>query len=259
MIYLNGSPLNITLFPDKTSQVWQISENLLKNTNFFNVKWEFEHEGEFMHLAQLKNLLDHYKKQVSLRLNYLPYARQDKGIDNFSTFALTTFASLLNQLNFKEITIVDPHSNVALDLIHNSKALYPISDVEKVMQLTNSNLLCYPDKGAVSKYTTIYNHPHIFGEKVRDQLTGNILLYQIIGNSQDKTVLIVDDLCDGGMTFKLLTKDLLISGAKEVNLFVTHGLFSKGLETLKQSGINRVFTQAGEALEIQGSIFYEKM
>jgi len=59
-------------------------------------------------------------------------------------------------------------------------------------------------------------------------------------------VLIVDDICDGGMTFKLLARDLLAAGAKEVHPYVTHGIFSKGLDTLKESGIGRFFTYKGE-------------
>ena len=61
------------------------------------------------------------------------------------------------------------------------------------------------------------------------------------------------------MTFKLLAKDLLAAGAKEVNLFVTHGIFSKGLRTLRNSGINRIFTKDGEASEVQDRIIYGRL
>jgi len=61
------------------------------------------------------------------------------------------------------------------------------------------------------------------------------------------------------MTFKILAKDLLAKGAKEVNLFVTHGIFSRGLKTLKDAGINRIFAQDGEASEVQGTVVYVKM
>ena len=63
---------------------------------------------------------------------------------------------------------------------------------------------------------------------------------------QNKTILIIDDICDGGMTFKLTAERLKELGAKEVHLYVTHGIFSKGLETLRESGIDRIFTRKGE-------------
>jgi ribose-phosphate pyrophosphokinase len=124
-------------------------------------------------------------------------------------------------------------------------------------------MICYPDKGAVSKYSEIYAFglgTPIYGEKVRDQSTGNITSYQLIGNLKGRTnVLIVDDICDGGATFKLLAKDLLAAGATEVNLFVSHGIFSRGLRTLQESGIKRIFTKDGEASTHQNQITYRRL
>lgn len=255
MIYLNGKPLNITMFPDNTSQVWQLDETLLKETNFFHITWEYDQEGEFMQIAQLKHLLDSYEHRASLRIAYLPYGRQDKFVANNTTFALRTFAQLLNLLAFEEVIIHDPHSTVALDLINHARARYPVNEIEKVMLEVGTTLVCYPDKGALTKYSVVYKSlvedEFIYGEKVRDQATGNILSYTLKGNPKNHKVLIVDDICDGGMTFKLLTKDLLAAGATEVNLFVTHGIFSKGLRTLTESGIKRIFTQNGEASELK--------
>lgn len=245
MIYLNDQPVNITIFPDKTSQVWKLPENLLNPQNH-TIKWVFENEGEFLQIAQLKNLLNVYGGCVSLAMTYLPYGRQDKQISNTSTFALRTFANLLNHLNFYEVICYDPHSNVASEIISHFSVIYPIYEVNKVIETVNADLICYPDKGALSKYVDIYNFPYIYGEKVRDQLTGNITNYQLFGEPFGKNVLIVDDICDGGITFKILAKDLLAKGAKSVVLFVTHGIFSKGIRTLMESGIQRVFTRDGE-------------
>lgn len=264
MIYINGTPLSVTLFPDNTSQVWKVPQLELPNTNWVHIKWEFSHEGEFLHLAQLKTLIDTKGFDATLRIKYLPYGRQDKEVSNESTFGLRTFATLLNSLDFSEVIIHDPHSVIALDLIKNSRAIFPTDELEKVVQMTKTTMFCYPDKGAVSKYSEVsgYNlwtFPIISGEKVRDQLTGNILSYEVTGNPMFENILIIDDICDGGMTFKLLAQDLLRMGAGDVNLFVTHGIFSKGLKTLKESGINRIFTQDGEASEIQQHITYRRI
>lgn len=259
MILLNGSPLSTTRFPDNTTQVWKLSEWLLKETNWFHITWEFTNEGEFMELAQLKTLIDSYGHEATLRIKYLPYGRQDKTVSNNTTFALHTFAKLLNSLHFKEVIIMDPHSEIALELIRNSRAEYPKNQIDKVADICRTTLVCYPDKGALSKYTKVYSYPHIYGEKVRDQLTGNITSYKVIGDCAHENVLIVDDICDGGMTFKLLAKDLLAAGATEVNLFVTHGIFSKGLRTLKESGIKKIFTQDGEVGEYQEQLTYRRL
>lgn len=246
MILLNGKEINVTIFPDKTSQVWQLPEEVLKTTNYAHVTWEFENEAEFIHLAQLKTLLDAYHFKTTLRMPYLPYARQDKPISNDTTFALIPFAKLLNSLDFVDVIINDPHSFVAEDLIDSTTIFYNQNKVHVAMTNTDSDLICYPDHGAFSKYSSMYPYHYIRGEKVRDQKTGYILQYKVIGSAQGKKVLIVDDICDGGMTFKILARDLLQSGAKEVNLFVSHGIFSKGIKTLKESGINAIYTKDGE-------------
>lgn len=260
MLRLNGKKLDVTLFPDQTSQVWQLSEyDLQESCRSAFIEWSFSHEGEFLHLAQLKTLLDHYEISADLYIDYLPYARQDKDVSNASTFALTTFAALLNSLKFDNIQITDPHSNRAIELINNSSAYYPGTQVSKVLEITKGDIVCYPDKGACDKYISMYQHHFMYGEKQRNQLTGYIENYELIGDPSNKSVLIVDDICDGGMTFILLTRQLLEAGAKEVNLFVTHGLFSKGLGCLKEAGINKIFTIDGEVSEVQNNIAYRTL
>ena len=245
MISINGQKLETTYFPDGTTQVWKLSESIL-NKSCAWVAWKFSSETEFLQLAQLKTLLDSRNIKTSLTLTYLPYGRQDKEVSNNSTFALHTFAKLLNSLEFSDVFCNDPHSEVASKLINNFYPVYPIDEVCRVAKLVESNTLCYPDKGAVSKYTKVFDFSYIYGEKVRDQSTGNILNYKLVGDPAGKNILIVDDICDGGMTFILLTKDLLVAGAKSVTLFVTHGIFSKGVKVLLNAGIQRIFTQDGE-------------
>ncbi len=148
MICLDGTPVEATRFPDNTSQVWKICKDLLSRLRVSGevaeVKWEFSHEGEFMELAQLKQLLDKLQIRSRLVMGYLPYGRQDKEIKNDCTFALHTFAFLLNQLEFESVYVLDPHSSVAKRLINNFYAAYPEAEVKNVL----NRLPVYPDKGA---------------------------------------------------------------------------------------------------------------
>jgi ribose-phosphate pyrophosphokinase len=163
---------------------------------------------------------------------------------------------LLNSLCFDYVSILDPHSKEATKLIETSGANYPVHKIEYVMNITESTLYCYPDAGAFDKYTDILAGFHIHGEKVRNQSTGHIDSYKLIGSCRDHNVLIVDDICDGGMTFILLAKELYKAGAKSVSLFVSHGIFSKGLTPLKEAGIKYIFTDKGEVGEVHGNLVY---
>jgi ribose-phosphate pyrophosphokinase len=59
---------------------------------------------------------------------------------------------------------------------------------------------------------------------------------------KDKHVIIVDDICDGGRTFIELAKVLKSNKVKNITLFVTHGIFSKGVDALFENGIDNIIT-----------------
>lgn len=61
-----------------------------------------------------------------------------------------------------------------------------------------------------------------------------------------QTICIVDDICDGGRTFIEAAKLLQRLEPKEIHLYVSHGIFSKGLKVLTEAGISKIFTHKGE-------------
>jgi ribose-phosphate pyrophosphokinase len=249
MIELNGLEIKPTIFPDKTSQVWKTPRDFFREGWIAKIQWTFENESEFMHVAQL---VDYVKSmnahKISLFMPYLPYARQDKEVSNESTFALRTFAKLVNSLELDEVECLDAHSDVAGKLINNFKSREPSLAMGLSVVRTKPDIICFPDAGAKTRYSELvkkHNLPTIYADKERDQKTGYIISYEIHGEVQDKSVILIDDLCDGGMTFILLTKELLKMGAKSVNLYVTHGIFSKGIGVLKEAGIDQIHTRKG--------------
>lgn len=249
---LNGIPVNVTRFPDQTSQIWKVEERAL-NYIIPEIEWDFDNEGEIVQLAQLVDLLRNIPKPVSsirLLINYLPFARQDKPISNETTFALHSFARLLNSLQIEDIKILDPHSSKATELIKNSRGIKPLHFIKNVIKIVNPDVLVFPDAGAYSKYKAVnFGIDKIYAEKTRNPLTGELSGCKVNGDVKDQSVLIVDDLADAGGTFIQLSKELHLNGSKEVNLYVTHGLFTKGLIPLRIDGkINRIFTKNGEAL-----------
>lgn len=246
MIELNGNKITPTIFPDKTQQVWKVPEEWFESYN--HVAWFYESDSELITLAQLKDLLDYKLLPADLYIDYLPYARQDKPISNETTFGLQSFCKLLNCLKFEFVEILDPHSQVATRLIDNAEIASNSAMIFNARNKTNPDILFFPDAGAKEKYgSCVIESAH--GEKVRDPMTGSITKYQIVGKVKGRTVLIIDDICDGGATFVNAAQKLYESGATEVNLYVTHGLFTKGLAPLKAAGIKRIFTKKGEVNE----------
>lgn len=249
MIKLNDVEVVPTIFPDGTSQVWKLDEDLLasiERDNEADVTWEFSSESEYVHLAQLRTLLFIYTDNVHLFLPYLPYARQDKHVSNETTFAFRVFSRMLNLLDFNTVEVLDPHCKTRVHMIDNVTSLSPRSHIQDAISATSAGILLFPDQGALRRYEPLQLLDHVVADKVRDQATGTITSFTLNGSVLEHVVLIVDDLCDGGYTFVLAAKAAYASGATEVHLYTTHGLYTKGLQVLRDAGIRRIFNCKGE-------------
>lgn len=249
MIKLNGQVITPTIFPDKTSQVWKLDEKIIHPTHN-KITWLFENEAEFIHIAQLIELLNIITSyRVNLFIPYFPYARQDKSINNNATFAGHTFRRLLGNLHV-DITTLDIH-NPELIFASNITSI-TVNDMLASFLNTKDLVVVFPDEGALKRYKDITND-YAYFKKERNQLTGEIINQELIFKNEivNKDVILIDDLCDAGGTFIKAAKILLQKKAKSVSLYVTHGLFTKGVQVLKNSGIKQIFTIDYETQEIK--------
>jgi ribose-phosphate pyrophosphokinase len=235
-----------TIFPDGTSQVWKLPEDMLSK-KYFRVIWNFEQEREIFDIYNLKLLLGSQRKdvEVTLHIPYLPFARQDKGIDNQATFALRPFCWILNDMNFDKITAVDVHNPRAVaELIHNFENIDVTWIHQRLIDALEADLIVFPDNGAYERYNDPnFRVPAARCTKVRNQQTGEITDLSLeYGGTIPKagSILIIDDICDGGATF-VKTAQAIRKVQQEVKiyLFVTHGIFSKGKNL---EGIYEVFS-----------------
>jgi ribose-phosphate pyrophosphokinase len=242
-----------TIFPDGTSQIWKINlPDFLSpfDNNHIQILWMFENEGELMHVAQLAQLVQvtYDQPDIELVCPYLPYARQDKRISNTASFALYTFAEILYHLNITRVETFDAHSSVdTATLIYS----YSPDNFHNSLLMQNGiqcyDMVCFPDKGAKERYVPSFiGMEKIFCEKIRNQLTGEITGLRVVNDYNyditNKRILIVDDICDGGMTFIKVAEALKPYQPKQIDLAVSHGLFSKGKQVLHDAGITNIYT-----------------
>lgn len=252
MILLGKHKVEATHFPDGTTQVWKLPQTILDEVykeNMADITWVYENDAEYIQVAQLKLLLDTYVDYVNLHMPFLPYGRQDKRIDNNFTFGLHAFARLINVLNFTRVTTIDSHNATRSCMINRLEDQSPAKYIQFAIDETKTDFLLFPDQGAQKRYGVYdFGINHTFAEKVRNQETGAItdIVIQNAIKFRNKRVLIVDDIADGGATFIGITKKALSKGTKEIYLYVTHGIFSRGLKPLIDAGISRIFTRNGE-------------
>jgi ribose-phosphate pyrophosphokinase len=192
-----------------------------------------------------------FKKKL-LHLPYLPHARADRVFEEGNPLPLGVFFLHLHAAYFDQIFLTDPHSMKYLG--YNFDVSVKPQDIcfwEAVgHNITDGSVLVAPDNGALSKIYLVQKQlakrgidtQVIEAGKKRDIETGRVLETTLPDvDLHGKNCWIVDDIADGGGTFIPLASKLKEAGAKEVNLYVTHGIFAKGLLPFKGI-IDKIFT-----------------
>lgn len=179
---------------------------------------------------------------IDLVIPYFPYARQDRVCNSGEAFSAAVMADLINSLNCRAVAVFDPHSEVVVKRLNNccvvSQAELVQGAVEDFIRKENLTLVS-PDKGASKKTDAVgkaLGGVHVIHcAKIRNPQTGEITHSEVHGDVAGKNLILLDDICDGGRTFTELGKLLKQKGAGKLYLYVTHGIFSHGLDILKEN------------------------
>lgn len=201
---------------------------------------------------------------ISLTLPYFPGARQDRPFPK-GAFTLKVYADIINAQGYDRVRILDPHSLVTPALVNNVQLMnFEWMAVEFLGSWSldpNAHLtgvIC-PDAGAMKRVESIVKllprKPKVIqATKVRNESTGEITGVTLPLNPYDRFTgrwAIIDDICDGGATFVGLAREwaanklefnnaLHPSYKPTLDLWVTHGIFSCGLD-----GLFKLFSRIG--------------
>lgn len=229
-------PYKLFTFPDSQQHFKLLGQSEFKQAT---VEMPIRNAEELFTVLLIKDVLDANGYVTSLNIRYLLGARMDRRISRFEPFTLQIVAKTLLAAGFAKIRVLDPHSSITETLL-GSETVMPFKAIDYVLQqhdITNTVIIA-PDAGAVPRIQkfmgTSPKWPIVYCSKKRDMATGNLSGFAIQDPSfvKGKVCLILDDICDGGGTFTGLAEELLKAGALHVNLFVTHGIFSKGFTLL---------------------------
>lgn len=175
--------------------------------------------------------------EINAYLPYIPYARQDRVCAEGESLSAVVMANLINGCNFKSVTTLDPHSDVISALIKNVRVISQDRiALSHINSLDSFDYIIAPDAGATKKAKklseAICGIPVAVASKTRNMETGEISEYEFSADVKGRRVLVVDDLADGGYTFIRLGERLNELGASFKALYVTHGIFTKGVDVL---------------------------
>jgi len=215
------------------------------------IVWNYEGDEELMTLGLIYEVLKFGKINVKLEMPYIPHARQDRATHFTQPFSLKVFVKMfrliINEV-YTELTVVDPHSQVAIDLLKSNKELY--LNVKKQHEFSEHfvdkgyDYVVAPDKGAAEKtlqWAKELNVPMFACDKVRDPSTGYISSISTPNvDLSGKKVLIPDDIIDGGRSIIMVSESLKNKGCDFIDIFATHGIFSKGIDVFQD--VNHIYT-----------------
>lgn len=256
MIKLNGQIIEQNHFPDGTLLMkhYETSYKLHEH-----IEWFYENDSELFALICLKKSLG--DRTVCLELPYIPHARMDRVKNKEDIFTLKYFCEVINSLDFAEVRVLDPHSDVAPALLDRVRVRTPEEIIGfTVDEIDSDNLLYYyPDAGAAKRYSSIISAPYTYGNKIRDWETGKIKGLTVADPAlvNGKDILIIDDICSRGGTFYHSAKALKNAGAENIYLYVTHcentilegDVLTSGLVE-KVYTTNSIFTKEHEKIEV---------
>lgn len=211
--------------------------------------------------------------EISLVLPYTPYARQDRVCNEREPLSLKAIANVINWLGYRDVQVWDAHSYVAPAVIERCtnlsvmEVITPPNTVRRdpgeferyLARYREKLVIVAPDAGAekrANEFAKFFELKRVLTcSKVRNPENGEITGVHVnpepgLGYVDPGAhYLIVDDICDGGRTFIEIGKAIFehikdsepehwVDGT--VDLFVTHGIFSKGIGALDPY-INTVF------------------
>lgn len=173
--------------------------------------------------------------RLKVFLPYFPGARQDRS-DGHAPMTVEIVSQLFHNAR-GSLHMFDPHS----DAVNFWSAAKPWMPVDLDMPPLKGYVgIIAPDAGAVDRATAFRDRYCIGADvircsKRRDPTTGHLSGYEMPRLDNVGRYLIVDDICDGGGTFNLLSVAFSLDpiGARsELTMFVSHGIFSKGIEAI---------------------------
>jgi len=230
MIILNNKEVYVVRFPNGETNI-DIEELCILESKPNIMRFKFETNEDLITLMFLKKHLDEYENgmKIALIIDYMPYSRMDRKIEG-KVFTLKYISEFLNNLNFNQIYVHEPHSDVSIALLNSCHFGYTTVEIAKrAMEDMSFNkdkdYVLFPDAGAQKRYgETFSEFKTLIGFKTRDLDSGKIESLAIYGDGklEGNKVLIIDDLCSRGETFMRSAEAVEAIGGGDTYLAVTH-------------------------------------
>jgi ribose-phosphate pyrophosphokinase len=165
---------------------------------------------------------------------YFGYARQDRKPGPRTPISAKLVANLITAAGANRVMTLDLHAgqiqgffDIPTDNLYASPMM--VRDIKE--RFNNGKVaVVSPDVGGVARARGLakrINAPLAIVDKRRER-AGESEVMNVIGEVEDHTCILIDDIVDSGGTLVNAAEALLKQGAKAVHAYITHGVLSGG-------------------------------
>jgi len=247
--YLKNKLVNSSIKKFSDGEIYiEINENIRGNSIFIIQGISSPANDNLMELLLCIDALKRSSaKNITAVIPYFGYARQDRKVVPRTSISAKLVSNLITKAGADRVVTVDLHAGQIqgfFDIPVDNLFATPIFSRHIKRKIKSKNLICVaPDVGGVERTRALGRKLDI-GLAIIDKrrpAPGKSQVMNVIGNVKGKTCIIVDDIIDSGETIINAAEALIKRGAKEVHVYITHGVLSgEAVEKIRKSKIKNL-------------------
>ncbi|WP_262589759.1 ribose-phosphate pyrophosphokinase [Candidatus Pelagibacter communis] len=247
--YLKSKLVNSSIRNFSDGEIYvEINENIRGNSIFIIQSVSSPANDNLMELLLCIDALKRSSaKNITAVIPYFGYARQDRKVVPRTSISAKLVSNLITKAGADRVVTVDLHAGQIqgfFDIPVDNLFATPIFARHVKKKINSKNMICVaPDVGGTERARSLGKLLNI-GLAIVDKRRpkpGQSQVMNVIGDVKGKTCIIVDDIIDSGGTIVNAAKALKDRGAKEVYVYITHGVLSgEAVKKIKNSVIKNL-------------------
>ena len=247
--YLKTKLVNSSIRKFADGEIYiEINENIRGNSIFIIQSISSPANDNLMELLLCIDALKRSSaKNITAVIPYFGYARQDRKVVPRTSISAKLVSNLITKAGADRIVTVDLHAGQIqgfFDIPVDNLFSTPIFARHVKKRIKSKKIICVaPDVGGTERARALGKLLNV-GLAIVDKRRpkpGQSEVMNVIGDVKDQTCVIVDDIIDSGGTIVNAAKALKKRGAKEVYVYITHGVLSgEAVKKIKGSVIKNL-------------------
>ena len=247
--YLKTKLVNSSIRKFADGEIYiEINENIRGNSIFIVQSISSPENDNLMELLLCIDALKRSSaKNITAVIPYFGYARQDRKVVPRTSISAKLVSNLITKAGADRVVTVDLHAGQIqgfFDIPVDNLFSTPIFARHVRKRIKSKKIICVaPDVGGTERARALGKLLNV-GLAIVDKRRpkpGQSQVMNVIGDVKNQTCVIVDDIIDSGGTIVNAAKALKQRGAKEVYVYITHGVLSgEAVKKIKNSVIKNL-------------------